>query len=108
MDELDASAVRGKVSLLPGYEPDLSSVTFCLAGEDHTLGNALRYMLMKEYVLPMQGRPMIPTLCARDHTVCHGGQQKWNSSFMRASLAPRAERRADSAVPASSSVAIRG
>ncbi|WFD18392.1 RNA polymerase subunit AC19 [Malassezia caprae] len=48
MDELDASAVRGKVTLLPGSDEELTSVTFCIIDEDHTMGNALRYMLMKD------------------------------------------------------------
>lgn len=33
---------------LPGHEPDYSACTFCLWEEDHTLGNALRWMIMKE------------------------------------------------------------
>jgi DNA-directed RNA polymerase I and III subunit RPAC2 len=33
---------------LPGHEPDYSACTFCLANEDHTLGNALRWIIMKE------------------------------------------------------------
>ncbi|CAD6886378.1 unnamed protein product [Tilletia controversa] len=41
-------ALGGKVTLLPGYADDLSAATFCLADEDHTLGNSLRYMLMKD------------------------------------------------------------
>ncbi|KAK0522153.1 RNA polymerase subunit AC19 [Tilletia horrida] len=41
-------ALGGKVTLLPGYAEDLSAATFCLADEDHTLGNSLRYMLMKD------------------------------------------------------------
>ncbi|KAI3627496.1 RPC19 [Malassezia furfur] len=48
MDELDASAVRGKITLLPGHDAALTAVTFCIRDEDHTLGNALRYMLMKD------------------------------------------------------------
>lgn len=51
MDELDAAAVQGKITLLPGYDAELTSVTFSIQNEDHTIGNALRYMLMKEYVL---------------------------------------------------------
>lgn len=35
---------------LPGHDVELTTVTFCIMDEDHTLGNALRYMLMKEYV----------------------------------------------------------
>lgn len=33
---------------LPGHEPDYSACTFCLTHEDHTLGNALRWIIMKE------------------------------------------------------------
>jgi DNA-directed RNA polymerase I and III subunit RPAC2 len=33
---------------LAGHEPDYSACTFCLANEDHTLGNALRWIIMKE------------------------------------------------------------
>lgn len=58
MDPMDASAVRGKITLvrfcsnlqLPGSDEELTAVTFCIMDEDHTMGNALRYMLMKEYV----------------------------------------------------------
>ncbi|WFD21487.1 RNA polymerase subunit AC19 [Malassezia equina] len=57
MEELDASAVRGKITVvrafsltfqLPGSDGELTSVTFCIMDEDHTMGNALRYMLMKD------------------------------------------------------------
>lgn len=47
-DELDANAVRGKITLLPGHDTEFTSVTFCIMDEDHTIGNALRYMLMKD------------------------------------------------------------
>lgn len=42
------ASIADKLTLLPGYEPDFSAVTFCLKEEDHTLGNSLRYMIMKE------------------------------------------------------------
>jgi len=58
MDELDAAAVQGKITLLPGYDAELTSVTFSIQNEDHTIGNALRYMLMKEYV-QIDAAPMI-------------------------------------------------
>jgi DNA-directed RNA polymerase I and III subunit RPAC2 len=48
LDDEVALEVDDKVELLKGYEPDLSAATFCLHDEDHTLGNALRYMLMKK------------------------------------------------------------
>ncbi|SPO35423.1 related to Rpc19 - DNA-directed RNA polymerases I and III, 18KD subunit [Pseudozyma flocculosa] len=35
------ATVSDKITLLPGYEPDLSAATFCLKEEDHTLGNSL-------------------------------------------------------------------
>ncbi|CAO1621913.1 unnamed protein product [Sympodiomycopsis kandeliae] len=48
--EVDASAitVTDKIQLLPGYASDFSAATFCLNEEDHTLGNSLRWMLMKD------------------------------------------------------------
>lgn len=33
---------------LPGAEPDMSAATFAIRGEDHTIGNALRWILMKD------------------------------------------------------------
>ncbi|ETS60967.1 hypothetical protein PaG_04897 [Moesziomyces aphidis] len=42
------ASIADKLTLLPGYEPDFSAVTFCLKEEDHTLGNSLRYMIMKD------------------------------------------------------------
>ncbi|KAG0235459.1 RNA polymerase subunit AC19 [Actinomortierella wolfii] len=36
----------GKVTILPG-SLDAQNATFCLADEDHTLCNALRWMIMK-------------------------------------------------------------
>ncbi|WFC94072.1 RNA polymerase subunit AC19 [Malassezia brasiliensis] len=56
MDELDASAVRGKITLLPGHDAALTAVTFCIQDEDHTLGNALRYMLMKDIPHPSESK----------------------------------------------------
>lgn len=48
LDDDPALEVDDKIEILKGYEPDLSAATFCLHEEDHTLGNALRYMLMKK------------------------------------------------------------
>ncbi len=33
---------------LPGAEADLSACTFSIRDEDHTLGNAMRYMIMSK------------------------------------------------------------
>lgn len=41
-------SLADKLTLLPGYDSSYSAVTFCLQEEDHTLGNSLRYMVMKE------------------------------------------------------------
>ncbi|KEI40150.1 uncharacterized protein L969DRAFT_86776 [Mixia osmundae IAM 14324] len=46
-DSQDASIRPPKVIILPGHAADMSSATFCILEEDHTLGNALRYMIMK-------------------------------------------------------------
>src|SRR5271155_2333610 len=35
---------------LPGHTEDLTAVTFQIIDEDHTLGNALRYIIMKKYI----------------------------------------------------------
>lgn len=37
---------------LPGHSEDLTAVTFQILDEDHTLGNALRYIIMKKYFPP--------------------------------------------------------
>jgi len=44
-----------KVKLLPGYTEDYSQVTFCLQEEDHTVGNALRWMIMKDPLVEFCG-----------------------------------------------------
>ncbi|KAL5489708.1 RPC19 [Sanghuangporus weigelae] len=36
-----------KITILKGAAPDLSAVTFRMNDESHTIGNALRWMLMK-------------------------------------------------------------
>ncbi|KAL7422186.1 RNA polymerase subunit AC19 [Cryptotrichosporon argae] len=45
---INASVVPDKVTLLPGHAADFSACTFALWEEDHTLGNALRWMIMKD------------------------------------------------------------
>jgi hypothetical protein len=35
---------------VPGHAPDYSSATFIIVDEDHTLGNVLRYMVLKKWV----------------------------------------------------------
>ncbi|KAF5379170.1 hypothetical protein D9615_005970 [Tricholomella constricta] len=36
-----------KITLMKGSEPDLSAATYQIYDESHTIGNALRWMLMK-------------------------------------------------------------
>ncbi|KAJ2451130.1 RNA polymerase subunit AC19 [Coemansia sp. RSA 2336] len=36
-----------KIEILPGASADLTSVTFCVREEDHTLGNSLRWAVMQ-------------------------------------------------------------
>ncbi|CDZ97279.1 rbp11-like subunits of rna polymerase [Phaffia rhodozyma] len=38
---------KEKITILPGASADLSAATFNIRDEDHTLGNALRWMVMK-------------------------------------------------------------
>ncbi|KAF9320217.1 RNA polymerase subunit AC19 [Podila horticola] len=37
-----------KISIIPGTMTDPQCATFCLQDEDHTLGNALRWAIMKD------------------------------------------------------------
>ncbi|KAJ1846062.1 RNA polymerase subunit AC19 [Coemansia sp. RSA 2706] len=41
------SVPDNKIELLPGASADLTSVTFCIKEEDHTLGNSLRWAIMQ-------------------------------------------------------------
>ncbi|KAK3830881.1 MAG: Rpc19 RNA polymerases I and III subunit AC19 [Linnemannia elongata] len=47
MDEDQIEVDTGKVSVVPGTMIEPQCATFCLQDEDHTLGNALRWSLMK-------------------------------------------------------------
>ncbi|PWN91717.1 RBP11-like subunits of RNA polymerase [Acaromyces ingoldii] len=46
-DQESVPGLNDKIEILKGYEKDLSAATYCLHQEDHTLGNVIRYMLMK-------------------------------------------------------------
>ncbi|ODQ45513.1 hypothetical protein PICMEDRAFT_16819 [Pichia membranifaciens NRRL Y-2026] len=46
-EEDDVQADRSKITLLPGATSDGFAASFQITDEDHTLGNALRYMIMK-------------------------------------------------------------
>ncbi|OCF72024.1 DNA-directed RNA polymerase I and III subunit RPAC2 [Kwoniella mangroviensis CBS 8886] len=66
LQSVSTSTVHEKVSILPGHEPDYSACTFCLWQEDHTLGNALRWIIMKDpdvefcgYTAPHPSEPKI-------------------------------------------------
>ncbi|KAK6902768.1 DNA-directed RNA polymerase I and III subunit RPAC2 [Kwoniella mangroviensis CBS 10435] len=66
LQSVSTSMVHEKVSILPGHEPDYSACTFCLWQEDHTLGNALRWIIMKDpdvefcgYTAPHPSEPKI-------------------------------------------------
>lgn len=53
MSEANAAVEEGviadteKIKILPGMSSDGSAATFQIKEEDHTLGNSLRYMIMK-------------------------------------------------------------
>jgi DNA-directed RNA polymerase I and III subunit RPAC2 len=47
-DSVDLSIDKDRVRVLPGSTETAAS--FQIDGEDHTLGNALRYVIMKKYV----------------------------------------------------------
>ncbi|CAD6589017.1 MAG: RNA polymerase subunit AC19 [Tremellales sp. Tagirdzhanova-0007] len=48
LQSVSSSIIPDKVTILPGNESDFSACTFCLWEEDHTLGNALRWIIMKD------------------------------------------------------------
>ncbi|KAI1320297.1 RNA polymerase subunit AC19 [Mortierella claussenii] len=47
MEEDPVEVDTGKVTIVPGTMTEPQCATFCLQDEDHTLGNALRWTLMK-------------------------------------------------------------
>ncbi|KAG0289531.1 RNA polymerase subunit AC19 [Dissophora globulifera] len=47
MEEDNVEVDTGKVTIVPGTMTEPQCATFCLQDEDHTLGNALRWVLMK-------------------------------------------------------------
>ncbi|KAI0075509.1 RBP11-like subunits of RNA polymerase [Panus rudis PR-1116 ss-1] len=58
--------VPPKIKILKGAEPDLSAATYQIHDESHTIGNALRWMLMKNpkvefcgYSVPHPSEPHI-------------------------------------------------
>lgn len=68
----NTSAVHAKLIYflqLRGAAPDLSAATFQIADESHTIGNALRWMVMKKWVaaysyfiVPACSPPVVPKL----------------------------------------------
>jgi hypothetical protein len=65
-DELTAESGFSSFSRrqLPGATEGYTQATFCILEEDHTLGNLLRWMLMKKYVAPLLSTASCPTLSA--------------------------------------------
>ncbi|KAI8057772.1 DNA-directed RNA polymerase [Syncephalis plumigaleata] len=49
------SDIAGKLEMLAGNGDDLTAATFVIHQEDHTLGNALRYMIMKNPLVEFCG-----------------------------------------------------
>jgi len=46
-----------RVVQLPGATADLSAASYCILDEDHTLGNLIRWMVMKKLAQPTSSRP---------------------------------------------------
>ncbi|KAJ9116643.1 hypothetical protein QFC20_000576 [Naganishia adeliensis] len=53
-DPVERQPKGDKITILPGHSADYSEATFCLMEEDHTLGNALRWMIMKNAPHPSE------------------------------------------------------
>ncbi|KAK9252148.1 hypothetical protein V1507DRAFT_444001, partial [Lipomyces tetrasporus] len=45
--EFDGEIDPNKIQILPGASEDGTTASFRILKEDHTIGNALRYMIMK-------------------------------------------------------------
>ncbi|KAJ6544848.1 RBP11-like subunits of RNA polymerase [Mycena vulgaris] len=56
-----------KVTIMKGATPDLSAATYQIHDESHTIGNALRWMLMKNPKVEFCGYRQVhtPLLCPR-------------------------------------------
>ncbi|KIK68455.1 hypothetical protein GYMLUDRAFT_35878 [Collybiopsis luxurians FD-317 M1] len=61
-----ATEARPKIRIMKGASPDLSAATYQVLDESHTMGNALRWMLMKNpkvefcgYSVPHPSEPNI-------------------------------------------------
>lgn len=54
-----------KIKILKGAEPDLSAATYQIHDESHTVGNALRWMLMKNPKVEFCGYRCVPWTRAR-------------------------------------------
>ncbi|KAJ7801853.1 hypothetical protein B0H14DRAFT_3489095 [Mycena olivaceomarginata] len=83
-----------KVSIMKGASPDLSAATYQIHDESHTVGNALRWMLMKKY-------PRLPRFLTPSHRARL--VQRWNSAvtgksppFLSTSNADRSQRASSS------------
>ncbi|KAF5314668.1 hypothetical protein D9611_007181 [Ephemerocybe angulata] len=50
-----AAEVPPKIKILPGAAPDLSAATYQIFDESHTIGNSLRWMLMKNPMVEFCG-----------------------------------------------------
>jgi len=64
--EVQHDPTKSKITLLPGASDDLSQATYCLHFETHTIGNPLRWMLMKNpkvefcgYSMPHPSEPVL-------------------------------------------------
>ncbi|CAG7849895.1 SubName: Full=Uncharacterized protein {ECO:0000313/EMBL:CCA70353.1} [Serendipita indica DSM 11827] len=45
-----------KITILPGASPNLAEASYAIADETHTLGNALRWMIMKNAPHPSENK----------------------------------------------------
>jgi DNA-directed RNA polymerases I and III subunit RPAC2 len=65
---------------LPGHSEDLTAVTFQIQDESHTLGNALRYIIMKKYALPLFSLSLIhsPNVEFCGYSIPHPSEPKLN------------------------------
>lgn len=71
--------LKSLIFKLPGHSEDLTAVTFQIHDEDHTLGNALRYIIMKKFVnLYLAGVNDSPDVEFCGYSIPHPSEPKLN------------------------------
>ncbi|KAI3619679.1 putative rna polymerase i and iii shared subunit rpc19 [Moniliophthora roreri] len=86
-----------KIRIMKGATPDLSAATYQIHDESHTIGNALRWMLMKNpkvefcgyrYFCCFQHKKIIPFVLIEERTITDENNSFYIFLFLMASHSP--------------------